>query len=269
MSTTLPESETVSAYFSPDNTTELGNLLSPNVNNIFLVVDVSLLVPMFFFHYLMAVMLNRESKQKKGQHLIKNLLECYVVIVPISYFVVGAYINVLTRISDAPSVIIGPWFCYIFEFFGHADIVYLGGFSLFVSGVKYWFIVHNSNAKNFGEDRAKQIFLISHFVLPIVMASLNSISNGKKDQVFWVNHCWGNIPASQDITDNGIDGSIGNVICLDRKYEIPDYFQETTRNIITTSLRATCGTLKVFYMLFLSNMAEFVIYILVFKYLNR
>jgi hypothetical protein len=268
MGAILPELELSSVYFSHENTTAFANLLSPNAENIFLVVDVTLLLHMFFFHFMMWVMLRRE-KQKKGQHLIKNLLECYVMIVPLSYFVIGVYINVLTRFSDAPSVLIGPWFCNIFELFGHADIVYLGGFSLFVSGVKYWFIVKNSNAKNFGEEKARKIFLISHFALPTVMSGLNSISNGHTDQVFWVNHCWGLNPASQNITDNGVGGNIGDLFCGNRQYEIPEYFQETTRNIITTSLRATCGTLKVLYMLFLSNMAEFIIYILLFRYLNR
>ena len=247
--------------------TRFGKLLSPLLSNIFLFTDIFFLLLLFYFHYLITLMIKRENR-KKGQNLIKNLLRCYAVITPVAYFVIFCYINVLTRQSTPPSMLIGHWLCESFESVGHFTILYIGGFSLFAAGVKYWFIVHSASAIQFGEEKARKAFLISHFVIPFVLAGLNSASNGNIDQIFWVDHCWGH-KRDLEFKNNTISTKLGSLFCVNRQYEITNYFGDNVKSHITIGLRSICGSLKIFYFLFLSNIAEFLFYFLVFKYLNR
>jgi len=68
-------------------------LLSPLAHYIFLGIDIILIIPMLYFHFLKRSMLKRENK-KKGQNLMKNLLEGYVWTIPISFLAIAIYINV-------------------------------------------------------------------------------------------------------------------------------------------------------------------------------
>ena len=250
------------------NSTGSDLLLSHQAHYIFLGMDVMLIVPMIYFHFLMNLMLKRENK-KKGQNLIKNLLEGYVGVIPFSFLVISVYVNALTTYLKAPSSWIGPWFCIIFEIFGHIDIVYIGGFSLWAALIKYWFIVHNNKATRFGEAKARKILFVAHIVFPVVLSLLNSISNGKTDQIFWVDHCWGPIKSNTSIEDKNVKTVMQNVFCVDRTYDLPSYFGENAANVVTKILRTTCGSLKFTYLFFLSNMIEFFLYFLIFRYLNR
>ena len=243
-------------------------LLSPLAHYIFLGIDIILIIPMLYFHFLKRSMLKRENK-KKGQNLMKNLLEGYVWTIPISFLAIAIYINVLTPYLEPPSLWIGFWFCIVFEIFGHIDIVYIGGFSLWAAIIKYWFIVHNKKATNFGEEKARKILLVSHIVVPITLSSLNSISNGKRDQIFWVDHCWGQTKDLSGIADESEPNPFVKLLCFDRNYTLPSYFGENIDDVATKTLRVTCGGLKLLYFIFLSNMIEFFLYFLIFRYLNR
>ena len=243
-------------------------LLSPLAHYSFLGIDIILIIPMLYFHFLKRSMLKRENK-KKGQNLMKNLLEGYVWTIPVSFLAIAIYINVLTTYLEPPSLWIGFWFCIVFEIFGHIDIVYIGGFSLWAAIIKYWFIVHNKKATNFGEEKARKILLVSHIVVPITLSSLNSISNGKRDQIFWVDHCWGQTKDPSGIADESEPNPFVKLLCFDRNYTLPSYFGENIDDVATKTLRVTCGGLKLLYFIFLSNMIEFFLYFLIFRYLNR
>lgn len=250
------------------NSTGSDLLLSHQAHYIFLGMDVTLIAPMIYFHFLMKSMLKRENK-KKGQNLIKNLLVGYVGVIPFSFLAIAVYVNALTTYLKAPSSWIGPWFCIIFEIFGHIDIVYIGGFSLWAALIKYWFIVHNNKATKFGEAKARKILFVAHIMVPVILSFLNSISNGKTDQIFWVDHCWGPIKSNTSTEDRNGKTVVQNVFCVDRNYDLPIYFGESAANVVTKILRTTCGSLKLTYLFFLSNMIEFFLYFLIFRYLNR
>ena len=259
---------TMNKQFIVTNSTSSNLLLSPQTHFIFLGIDVILITPLLYFHYLMRAMLKRENK-KKGQNLIKDQMKAYVWIIPVSFVVIGLYINVLTFFVDPPSIWIGPWFCIIFELFGHVDIVYIGGFSLWAAVIKYWFIVHNKKATHFGEAKAKRILFVIHILIPILFGFLNSLSNGRKDQVFWVDHCWGQDKYSKVDNSGSEKNALGELLCANRNYTFPNYFGEKVAVAVTQILRMTCGSLKLFYLIFLSNMIEFILYYLIFRYLNR
>ena len=246
--------------------------LSSKAALVFLVIDSILLVFNFYFHCLIKRMVRRKDK-KKGQVIIKNLLACYSVIVPITFLIVFIYINILLNYQHQPSKIIGDWFCFSYEYFAHSTGLYLGAFSLFTAGMRYWFIVKNAKAKAFGEKKARGVFFGMHLALPIIMAALNSISNGNRDHIYVVNLCWAeHSETSMNVSTSAADvvhDDAASFLCSNRRYEIAEYLGENSSYYLEPMLRIICGSISVFYILFCSNMGEFLLYALIFRYLNK
>ena len=247
-------------------------LLDQNTSYVFLSIDIILLTILFYFHYLLYLMLKRED-QKKSQDFMKDLLKSYILITPVTYLNIFAYINILTTKSEPPSYLIGNWFCDAFETVGHATIVYIGGFSVFVASMKYWFIIKYDVAMKYGESKARKVAFVAHLMVPLIMGILNSVSNGNRDQIFWIEHCWG-FQGRYDTTTSGheVSEKLANVFCLNNQYdEVNNYFgKNDTRAVAAThTLRGICAGVKVFYIIFLSNGMELVIYGFVVNYLYR
>ena len=251
-----------------ENRTRFEYILQTDTSHLFLVLDIFQVLILCYFYYLMICMLKRESKEKKGQDLIKELLQCYSVMVPITFLGASAYLDVMTRYLTTPNFLKGFWFCVTFELYIHISTIYIGGFSLYVASLKYWRIVHNPTATKFREYKARKICFALHLFIPILISILNSLSNGRVDQIFTVDHCW-----SIDLHDNTTDPSgydkIKSFFCVDRTYQIEAYFGTSLGNNIARILRVLCGSVKIFHLLFLSNLIELILYILIFTYLDR
>ena len=247
-------------------------LLDQNTSYVFLSIDIILLTILFYFHYLLYMMLKRED-QKKSQDFMKDLLKSYILITPGTYLYIFAYINILTIRSEPPSYLIGHWFCDAFETVGHATIVYIGGFSVFVASMKYWFIIKYDVAMKYGESKARKVAFIAHLMIPLIMGILNAVSNGNRDQIFWIEHCWG-FQGRYDTSTAGneVSEKLANLFCLNNQYdEVNNFFgtNDTRAVAATHTLRGICAGVKVFYIIFLSNGMELVIYGFVVNYLYR
>ena len=205
-------------------------------------------------------MIHRE-KDKKSHVFMKNLLECYAVIVPVTFVIVFAHVNIFLKYTFPPSEVLGDWYCFAYELFSHAAGMYLGVFSLFTAGMKYLFIVKHAQVKRFGEEKASTIFLTSYLVIPIIISVLNAASNGNVDLLFWVNNCWGHQPKTES--------EEYDMFCYHRQYQTAKYFGENASYYLDPILRTTCGSLGIFYVIFFSNMTELILYFMLFKYLNR
>ena len=240
-------------------------LISPKLNLVFAITDVLILIPLCYLHYLVKCMVRRE-KEKKGLGLIKKILTCYSIIVPLVFIFCFTYVDIILNITSPPCKILGDWFCHGYGIFAYAGAMYVGAFSLFTAAVKYWFIVNNANAKRFGEDRAINISLALYLTIPIVMAIFNSISTGSSDQNMWVNFCWKKI---EEVLHNETQPVKSDFFCNDRKYEIEKYVGSQASLYITPILRTICAGMKIIYLAFFSNSVEIIIYALIFRYLNR
>ena len=106
----------------------------------------------FYFHYLIYRMTLRKDL-KKSQGTITNVLACYSVITPITFLFAFIYLNIILQYTSPPSEIIGEWFCFVYEYYVHVVCIYLATFSLFTALMKYWFIVENARATNFGVEK--------------------------------------------------------------------------------------------------------------------
>ena len=240
------------------------------VSMIFFIIDLIILCSHCYFHRLIRRMILRKDSKKANVSIIQSLLSCYSVIVPFTFSIVYTYLNVILQYINPPSEILGEWFCFAYEYFAHSTGLYLGSFSIFTALMKYWFIVHNAKARVYGEEKAKRLFLGLHLALPIIMAAMNSISNGNMDQIYVVNICWKHSPLEFNYNNTSEETSLTDrFLCLDRSYDIENYIGETAAGYLEPILRISCGSISVFYILFCSNMGELIIYWLIFKYLNK
>ena len=146
--------------------------------------------------------------------------------------------------------------------------MYIGAFSLFAVTLKYVFIVKGNQAKSFGEEKARTIVFVLHLVIPIIISGFNAVSNGNIDLVFWVDICWSHNQTIENI-DSGIFENIGDFFCSNRQYQVATYFGENAANVLETILRATCGSLKILYLAFWSNLVEIILYTMLVKHVNR
>ena len=130
MNTTVTNNPYTKEEIIHQNYTRFEYILETGTSHLFLVFDILLVLLLFYFHYLMIKMLQRESKARKGQELIKELLQCYSIMVPITFTGAGAYLDVMTRYLNTPTILQGFWFCVTFELYVHISTIYIGGFKV-------------------------------------------------------------------------------------------------------------------------------------------
>ena len=240
------------------------------VTSVFIGTDAVSLILNIYFHYLIYRMtLRKDLKNSKGT--TSKLLMCYSIFTPITFLVVFVYLDIIMQYAYPPSVSFGEWFCFAYEFFAHAASKYIASFSMFTALMKYWFIVENAKAKCFGEEKVKTIFLIVHLITPIVIAALNSISNGEKDLFYLVNICWSQPILSTQSTNSSVLDEYGamDILCSNRHYQTTYYLGETASHYLDPLFRIICGSLGIFQALLCSNLCELILYAFLYKYLNR
>ena len=71
------------------------------------------------------------------------------------------------------------------------------------------------------------------------------------------------------MTDASAYDKIKSFVCIDRNYEMEAYFGQNVGNKIEVILRILCGSVKIFHIFLLSNLAELILYILILRYLNK
>ena len=250
------------------NETRFQYLLHSEVSNVFLVLDLIIFIIFCFLCYMMFSMIQRESKVRKGQHLIKDMLLSYSIIVPATFIFIDLYLNLLTKYERVPTVLSGYWFCGTFELMIHYSMPYIGEFSLYIAMIRYWRIVHSPNASEFEETKVRKLVLIIHLVIPGILSLLNAISNGKVDQIFWVDHCWSFQSVIESLSSLKSE-KLKGFFCVNREYEVAKNFDENVKTLITSIIRGLCGSLKIFYLLILSNVIEFILYWRIIRFLNR
>ena len=229
--------------------------LSPTISTVFHVIDFSLFPPIIYLHYLIILMLRRDKK-KKGNILIKSVLQVYCLIVPVSSVAMYVYTDVLLMFIDIPFNVLGKWFCNMIQLVTYFGGIYVGSFSLTAALMKYWFIVKSVKAKKFGEKKATVLFLVLHLAFSITTSVLNMISTGNEDMMYWINRCW-NKEMSNDL------------FCLSHEYDTIKYFGEEIANNLKAILRSICGCLTIINFVVFGNIAELILYTTIWRNINR
>ena len=243
-------------------------LLLPETSLHFLVIDIVLLGTISFFSVLILLMVQREKK-KKAQSAMLSLLITYSVIVPVIVLLMFFYFHVVLRYANPPFTVLGDWFCVLFQMFTGASGLYLSGLSLFTAIIKYKSLMNRNTLEGFEKENAHTMVFVSHLLIPGMLSFFYTISHGKNEPNFMMDSCWSTVPESK-ITDYNILQRFGaTTFCYNREYDINEYFSENAVSVIVPILRCVCGTVKTLFFLLCSNIAELVMYTLLFRYINR
>jgi hypothetical protein len=234
---------------------------------IFLTLDATSLLANCYFHWLTHRMIQRE-KLKKGYVLMQYLLLPYAILTPIVCLLSIIYADILLTVDSPPSHYISKYFCYGHEIFAHVSGLYVGSFSLFAAVLKYWFIVNSTTAKRYGEERLSRKFMIFYLIIPIIVAMLNSLSNGNKDILPWVNYCWGNTRDSKNTETNEYE-LLNCFSCENNQYVTENLLGIESTHFIISVLRTICSGIKTLYVLLFSNIPEMFFYWRIFIHVNR
>ena len=70
----------------------------------------------------------------------------------------------------------GRWIVYIFTFENIYGRHSIPSHSLIIAVMKYFFVVHATKARVFGEDKEKKIFLCANFAFPMILAICYAVS---------------------------------------------------------------------------------------------
>ena len=165
---------------------------------------------------------------------------------------------------------LGAGYCYGFQLLGHASVVYLGILSIITATIRYKFVKKHQVDTPEEKERQKTVFLALHIAIPIIVSVLNFLINGDKDHTFWVSHCWGHTSESEPkVNETTVLYQIADRMCYNREYHVESYVGGTAAIIIEPLLKATCGGIAIFYLVFMANIAEIVLYLIIFRHVDR
>ena len=255
-------------YSMATNSTKDLYLPSSGLASFFLIFNLTLSIPCIYFHFLILRMVSREKK-KIGETLHGGVLAIYAKCVIFVQLMFTINTNGIMSYIYPASEVLGSWYCYTIEITFHAMAVYVGVFSLLIAAMKYWFVVHNKKAKELGIERAQTISITIHLLSATILPLLNAVSNGDVDRDFWVNQCWGHPEVRNSEVDNNLWQTVREEFCYFRTYQIDYYIGKRASEFLEPCLRVLCGTLPLFYLLFLSNIIELIIYWKLLKYIDR
>ena len=124
--------------------------------------------------------------------------------------------------------------------------MYVGSFSLFAAVLKYWLIVNSTSAKRYGEERLAGKFMLFYLMIPIIVAILNSLSNGNRDVLPWVNYCWGTThdPKPTHINESEL---LNCFYCKENQYVTENLLGIESSYSIISLLRTICSGIKIMY----------------------
>jgi hypothetical protein len=119
------------------------------------------------------------------------------------------------------------------------------------------------------KERQKTVFLVLHLVIPTIVSVLNWLIIGDRDDTFWVNHCWGHNDIEATVNETTILNQIAEKMCYNSEYPVEQNLGTTAASIIEPLLRIACGGIGIFYLVYMSNLVEIILYFVIFRHVNR
>ena len=244
-------------------------MMSFHLSIVFLTINVLGYIIMCYFNWLIKKMVKREEIRKE-ENLLKRVLLCYAFMMPVMmpFFIV--FVNVLFSFIHPVSEVLGESYCYVFKLLAHMGVVYVGILSLITSIIRYCSIRRKSPMTPKEQQNRTAFFLLLHCLIPPIISFFNFLTSGVKDGTFWVDRCWG-IEETDQIQANEEDmfTSIKEKFCYSNEYSIEKYIGRNSAETIESLLRFLCGGVKVFYLMYMTNVIEIFIYLYISRRINR
>jgi hypothetical protein len=213
-------------------------------------------------------MVHREQV-KKEDTIMSKVLKYYSALLPISILFLVLSVNVAMSFVYPVSQEFGEWYCNSFQLLGHISVVYLGILSTITATIRYKYFKKHQVDTPVVKERQKKVFLILHLVTPTIVSILNFSLIGERDNTFWVNHCWGHNDGEVQENETTILYQIAEKMCYNKEYNVESYVGTTAANIIEPLLRVACGGTALFYLVYMSNIVEIIIYSVIFRHVDR
>ena len=244
-------------------------MLSFHSSIVFLIINVLGYIMMCYFNWLIKEMVKREEKRKENNMLNKILL-CYANIMPVMMCFFIVFVNVLFSFIHPVSELLGESYCYAFKLIAHMGVVYVGILSLITSIIRCCAIRNKSPMTTNELQNRTMFFVLLHCLLPPIVSSLNFLTSGVQDGTFWVDSCWG-IEETDQRHDNEEDGFkfIKEKICYNNEYSIVKYVGANSAGTIESLLRSLCGGVRLFYLMYMTNVIEIFIYLYISRQIDR
>ena len=244
-------------------------IMSFNASIVFLIVNVLAYIMMCYFNWLIKQMVKREEKRKE-ENMLNRILLCYAFVMPImiSFFIVS--VNGLFSFIHPVSEMLGELYCYVFKLLAHMGVVYVGILSLITSIIRYCAIRRKLPMSIKEQENRKMFFLLLHCLIPPIVSFLNFSTSGVQDGTFWVDHCWGIEETDQGkLNEEDAFSFIKEKFCYNNKYSIETYVGVSAAGTIESFLRCLCGGVKLFYLMYMTNVVEIFIYLYISGQINR
>ena len=252
------------------NSSGTSNLMSFHLSAAFLAFNILAFISMCYFSWLIIEMVKRENK-KRQENVLNRIILCYALIMPviISFFIVS--VNVLFSFMHPVSEIIGDWYCYVFKLLAHFGVLYIGILSLVTSIVRYCNIRNTAVLTSKEKANRKRIFLIIHCSIAMMISLLNFFTSGIRDGTYWVDRCWNIGENNRKTNENGnnMEEFMKEKICYNNEYSIEKHLGVRAAEIIEPILRSICGGVRIFYLMYMTNVIEIFVYMNIFRHINR
>ena len=220
---------------------------------VFTILTGCMLLPIEYMYYLVFKM-GRRDKTLLNSLLPSNAC-IYLVGAPIMY-IFGC---IIVFLPDPAKDVIGVWFCHIGSVFLYTILFRAWIFSLLVSILRYLYVVHHNQIKQFGLRKLERIFITMFWLVPLTLMVLHHCMRASYDPTPWINHCYGN--GEMESTNKVLWYKIERQFCVYNHYDVQNIF-------IQYSLRILCGINVGASILAFSNLSEAFFYYRIYMYLK-
>ena len=239
------DTDNSSSTFQPIDTTFL-LVLVPIVGIIAIIAN--------YINYLVLRMAKRD----------KSLLNCLLPDFAMNFLVGGPAIYIfgviISTLSEPASDVIGVWFCHLYSILGYLWLFKAWLFSLLVSLLRYFYIVHNGRITEYGLARVERIFRILYWAVPTCLVILHTSLRTGYDPTPWANHCYGWPPGSS--STNTWWYQIERQFCVYNEYGFTNRYAERGLRIVCALNVGAC-------ILLFSNFVEAIVYYMIYRHMNR
>ena len=181
-------------HTSPENTT---GFIVDNIDLYYQPVQEPVIAIIFFFLRMILVIIGEFIHikvfiiLKKENGLVKDVAKLFTA----TQMIFWPFWLLLTTSTDFVhplNIVIGQWFCTFSWFFFFLCWTIIAFHSFIVALMRYFFIVHDKKVAAYGKEKAKKVFLLLSFLIPLLVVIWGAIEDPELNAMSFINKCYGN-----------------------------------------------------------------------------
>ena len=195
--------------------------------------------------------------------LVKDVTKVYTI-TQIAFLPIWFFFNSGTDFFHPLNEIIGQWFCTTGWFLIHFCGTLIAFYSLVVSLMRYFFIIHEKRVELYGKKKAQRHFSWLIIIIPLIMVLWESSNGSDLDVMSVVNKCYGK-DHKIFLIETSTSAVFRNKFC-----EYDNYDKSGSHgNLFSLFRRFSCVTNKLCLVLTSLNVTEGIVYCRVLAHISR